>query len=64
MSMELELYLGLNPNPALTGSIGFGVNYFTDLDPVKWSDIQIIAASSDATNGIAACIPPIGGGAR
>lgn len=28
------------------------------------SRISIIAASSDATNGIAACIPPIGGGAR
>jgi len=25
---------------------------------------QVIAASPDATNGIAACIPPIGGGAR
>ena len=30
----------------------------------KWRNLQIIAASSDATNGIAACIPPIGGGAR
>lgn len=30
----------------------------------KIYNIQIIAASSDATNGIAACIPPIGGGAR
>jgi hypothetical protein len=27
-------------------------------------DFQFIAASPDATNGIAACIPPIGGGAR
>jgi hypothetical protein len=31
----------------------------------RWrSGFQIIAASPDATNGIAACIPPIGGGAR
>jgi hypothetical protein len=32
--------------------------------PTKFSNIQFIAASPDATNGIAACIPPIGGGAR
>jgi hypothetical protein len=31
---------------------------------VKFSEIQIIAVSPDATNGIAACIPPIGGGGR
>jgi hypothetical protein len=31
---------------------------------VKFSEIQIIALDPDATNGIAACIPPIGGGAR
>ena len=31
---------------------------------VKFYNVQIIAASPDATNGIAACIPPIGGGAR
>uniref|UniRef100_UPI0026313114 hypothetical protein n=1 Tax=Methanoculleus sp. TaxID=90427 RepID=UPI0026313114 len=28
------------------------------------SEFWVIAASTDATNGIAACIPPIGGGAR
>lgn len=33
-------------------------------DATKWRNLQIIAASPDATNGIAACIPPIGGGAR
>lgn len=30
----------------------------------KFSEIQIIGLSADSTNGIAACIPPIGGGAR
>lgn len=37
---------------------------YSDSTRTKFSEIQIIAASSDATNGIAACIPPIGGGAR
>lgn len=33
---------------------------------IDWKiyNLQVIAASPDATNGIAACIPPIGGGAR
>lgn len=40
------------------GSEGFGHN------KTHIKDLVVIATSSDATNGIAACIPPIGGGAR
>jgi hypothetical protein len=40
------------------GYEGFGHN------KTHIKDLIVIATSSDATNGIAACIPPIGGGAR
>jgi len=41
----------------------FGAVFVNDKQ-AKICRISAIAASSDATNGIAACIPPIGGGAR
>ncbi|MCK9327340.1 MAG: hypothetical protein M0P69_17740, partial [Bacteroidales bacterium] len=48
------------------GYFGFCSRYKTSIGSYEFgiSDIKVIAASSDATNGIAACIPPIGGGAR
>jgi hypothetical protein len=48
----------------LGGFCGVWHGHGTASAPSKFSNIQIIAASPDATNGIAACIPPIGGGAR
>jgi len=46
-----------------SGYIGFG-SYAPHTGNVRFKNMQIIGLDSDATNGIAACIPPIGGGAR
>ncbi len=43
----------------------FGIaDIYTVGSPFELQEFWVIAASPDATNGIAACIPPIGGGAR
>ena len=47
---------------ALHGNVLVGC--FSGTDGVNIHSIKVIAASSDSTNGIAACIPGVGGGAR
>ncbi len=49
-------------NHANGGIVFFAYNISSS--SVRFKNIKIIATSPDATNGIAACIPPIGGGAR
>jgi hypothetical protein len=51
--------------PSATGSmclVGYKGTY--DACEYKFRNLVIIAAESSSTNGIAACIPPIGGGGR
>ncbi len=53
----------ITQNHANGGIVFFAYNVPSGTN-VRFKNIQIIASSPDATNGIAACIPPIGGGAR
>ncbi|MDD2259261.1 MAG: DUF1080 domain-containing protein, partial [Bacilli bacterium] len=46
-----------------SGCIGIGT-YTPQIGTTSYRNLVIIAAESTSTNGIAACIPPIGGGAR
>ena len=51
--------------PSATGSMLLdGFKGGSDACEYKFRNLVIIAAESSSTNGIAACIPPVGGGAR
>jgi len=50
--------------PSKTGDGTLGINQYTNKVTVHLEYMCCIAVESSSTNGIAACIPPIGGGAR